>query len=136
MATTSRTTRYPKLPRKVKPKAGLSRKLADDVTKLYGEIVEAEAVMSLRLIGWEDARTILQSGLAAMTKIASQEVDWEIAWKAAGFLITYGQQAIERGGKTLEGTAVMEQLASLYRKALPVEAESEALVQEAEGEEK
>jgi hypothetical protein len=39
-------------------------------------------------------------------------------------LITYGQQAVERGGKVLESNGVMAQLESLYRKALPVEAEA------------
>jgi hypothetical protein len=136
MAITQRTTRYPKLPRKRKSKPGYSQKLADDVDKLYGEIVEAEAVMSLRLVGWQDASSILQSGLACMTKIATQEDNWEIAYKAAGFLITYGQQAMERSGRQIEGSQVMAQLESLYRKALPVEAEGEPLVVEEKSEER
>jgi hypothetical protein len=105
---------FPRAPFPRRDKKALQR----DVEKLYGEVMDAEAVMALRLVGWEDARVILQSGLAAMVQISRQEADVEMAYKAAGFLIEYANRQMERAGQN-HGGEIMEQLKALYAKALP-----------------
>jgi hypothetical protein len=83
------------------------------------------------LPGWQEAKTLIESGLAAMVIISRQEVDVEMAYKAAGFLIEFGQRQLERSEQN-HGAEVMEQLRALYAKALPER--SEPLVVNAEDE--
>jgi hypothetical protein len=45
-----------------------------------------------------------------------------MAYKAAGFLIEFGQRQLERSGQN-HGAEVMEQLRALYAKALPERSE-------------
>jgi len=135
MAITRRTTRYPKLPRRAKPKNGLSRELAQDVTALYGEIMDAEPMVQMRWPGWTKAENVLEHGLTCMAQVAAQTENREMAYKASGFLIEYAGRAIERAGG-MNGNTVMAQLESLYRKALPVESEAEPLVVEEQAQER
>lgn len=106
------------------------RKLQRDVEDLYAEIVEGETVLTLRLPNWRTAEAQIESGLAAVTKVAQQEEDPEMAFKAGVFLIDYGHRQMERAGKMLDAGGVMAQLEGLYRKALPVDAEAQPLVEE------
>lgn len=106
------------------------RKLEQELTALYAEVIEGETVLSLRLPNWRSGEAQIESGLAAITRVAKQEAHPEIALKAGIFLIEYGTRTMERAGKQLEGSSVMAQLEQLYRKALPVEAEVQPLVVE------
>jgi hypothetical protein len=123
---------FNKNPKKYISRSEASRKTREDIEKLYAEVIEGEAIATLRLPGWEDAKTLIESGLAAMVMISRQEEDLEMAYKAAGFVIEFGQRAMERAGGT-QGQEVMEQLRALYAKALPES--SEPLVAEAREEE-
>lgn len=107
------------------------RKLQTDLQTLYAEVMDGEAVLHWRLPGWQSAERMIEAGLAAITKVAMQDGDVEIAMKAGMYLVEYGMRVMERGGKQIEGAGVMAQLEQLYRKALPVEAE--ALVVEEPG---
>ena len=55
-------------------------------------MIEGEAIATLRLPGWQEAKTLIESGLAAMVRISQQEEDVEMAYKAAEFLIEYARR--------------------------------------------
>lgn len=131
MPITRRKTRYPQLGTRKTTTPQRKRKLEQDLQALYAEVMDGEAVLHLRLPGWQNAERMMEAGLAAIVRVANQDFDVEFALKAGMYLLDYGMRLQERAGVKLEGSQVMAQLETLYRKALPAEP-VEALVVEEE----
>jgi hypothetical protein len=53
---------FNKKPKKYLSRSEASRKTREDIEKLYAEVIEGEAIAMLRLPGWEDAQTLIESG--------------------------------------------------------------------------